>query len=56
MPNQGENENQKRGKPTVNGRRKEAGNEQAGRKVASSLGPLHKASDYIPLQAWQSNN
>lgn len=38
------------------GERKKTGNEQAEKKVAFSLGPLHKASDYIRLQAWQSNN
>lgn len=40
----------------LTGEGKQTGNEQAEKKVASSLGPPHKASDYIRLQAWQSNN
>lgn len=35
---------------------KETGKEQTGGKGAPSPGPLHKASDCICLQAWQSNN
>ena len=48
--------NQQGGEPTVH-ERVERDRERAERGLgAPSPGPLHKAPDYICLQAWQSNN
>ena len=50
------NSNQQGGEPTVH-ERVERDRERAERGLgAPSPGPLHKAPDYICLQAWQSNN